>query len=506
MNAFPRSCAFLLTLNAAWAVPAEPHWFNQTIDHFSTSTASFQQRFYMSDTHFKGPGSLIIVIMGGEGGISPSTGIFYPWVLEVLAKMFGALVLEPEHRFYGASLPFGDDSFTREHLEVMNTQQALADAATFIRAQQAARGCTARGTAGYCPVLTVGGSYPGFLSAMMRLRYPAVVDMAYAASAPMKFYSQEVDQYAYYDVITASAERSLPGCAKAVKLSFEATLSFFQNATADETSKRFRLCPHGIDRDAVADDLFFLAEQTFANLNMANYPPDDSTDLHQACLRFSAAAQQGETSMIDAVRSLLINGNGLQAGRAALRSMRSKPESNDGCLDLGSQLPAGSAATARCGDWSGCGVGRDGEMWDYQTCTFEVEAIGFGTSKQMFPDRPWSAQWLTDHCARRFGVTPQPRALADLWGFDEAGLKAASRIIFTNGLNDGWSAGAILHDIVPESVVSINLPNGAHHSDLYHQYPVKGETPDVIAAHSKILELVGTWLHGIQEEVQHISI
>ena len=27
------------------------------------------------------------------------------------------------------------------------------------------------GTPGYCPVITVGGSYPGFLSAMMRVRY-----------------------------------------------------------------------------------------------------------------------------------------------------------------------------------------------------------------------------------------------------------------------------------------------------------------------------------------------
>lgn len=43
---------------------------------------------------------------------------------------------------------------------------------------KAAANCTAeRGQPGYCPVVTVGGSYPGFLSAMMRLRYPAVVDM-----------------------------------------------------------------------------------------------------------------------------------------------------------------------------------------------------------------------------------------------------------------------------------------------------------------------------------------
>ena len=41
-------------------------------------------------------------------------------------------------------------------------------------------------------MLVLGGSYPGFLAAMMRMRYPAVVDMAYASSAPLRFYSQEL--------------------------------------------------------------------------------------------------------------------------------------------------------------------------------------------------------------------------------------------------------------------------------------------------------------------------
>ena len=76
--------------------------------------------------------------------------------------------------------------------KAMTSQEALADAAELIRSTQLARNCTVTGTRGYCPVLVIGGSYPGFLAAMMRMRYPAVVDMAYASSAPLKFYSQEV--------------------------------------------------------------------------------------------------------------------------------------------------------------------------------------------------------------------------------------------------------------------------------------------------------------------------
>ncbi len=96
----------------------------------------------------------------------------------------------------------------------MNTQEALADAAALIRDTQQKRNCTeSRGTDSYCPVLVLGGSYPGFLAAMMRMRYPAVVDMAYASSAPLRFYSQEVSQYEYYAKVTESAERSMKGCA-----------------------------------------------------------------------------------------------------------------------------------------------------------------------------------------------------------------------------------------------------------------------------------------------------
>jgi len=43
-------------------------------------TSRFQQRYYENLTWWDGAGSPIICIMGGEGAIEPSTGIFYPWV------------------------------------------------------------------------------------------------------------------------------------------------------------------------------------------------------------------------------------------------------------------------------------------------------------------------------------------------------------------------------------------------------------------------------------------
>ena len=56
-----------------------------------------------------------------------------------------------------------------------------------------------------------------------------------------------------------------------------------------------------------------------------------------------------------------------------------------------------------------------------------------------------------EHCMKRFAVRPQPKKNVDLWGFDEATLvSSTSRILFVNGLNDGWSVGGILQDLSKE--------------------------------------------------------
>ena len=98
----------------------------------------------------------------------------------------------------------------------------------------------------------------------------------------------------------------------------------------------------------------------------------------------------------------------------------------------------------------------------------------------------------------RFGVRPQPRALADAWGFDELGSAGlTSRIIFTNGINDGWSVGSIVKNI-SDSLVAINMPNGAHHSDLSHSPPSPDDTPDITAGRAQAAELLSTWLDEVR--------
>lgn len=110
------------TASVVTAIPADPYNFTNMIDHFSGNPATFDQRYYKNETWFMGPGNPIFCILGGEGAVPPDTGIFYPFVTDVLAKKFNALVIEPEHRFYGTSLPFGSESYTIENMRLATPQ------------------------------------------------------------------------------------------------------------------------------------------------------------------------------------------------------------------------------------------------------------------------------------------------------------------------------------------------------------------------------------------------
>jgi len=168
-------------------------------------------------------------------------------------------------------------------------------------------------------------------------------------------------------------------------------------------------------------------------------------------------------------------------------------------FNMSSQLPSGENATITGGDWSGVGTGHNGEIWDLQTCTFLVERIGF-SPRSMFPNRPWTMDWLRSHCAARFGVEPKPFEYRKRWRFDDLVKGAnATRILFTNGLNDGWSVGGIKEDL-SDSILALNLETGAHHSDLSHQGPTEADTKEVKKAFRKISKILDNWLDEVKRE------
>jgi lysosomal Pro-X carboxypeptidase len=500
------SLVLLLVVQAGKPAPAQ-FFDDAVIDHFAdVDVESFwSQRYYTSDQYFAGPGNPIICIFGGESNIEPEYGLVYPFVTDRLAAAFSAFVVIPEHRFYGQSQPINRaaiDTARQNGLpdpreQLLTYEQAIADAVLLVQTIQADLGCTSQASSDttYCPVIAVGGSYPGFLAAMARIIRPDVFDMAYAGSAPMKFYAQQVHQFAYYQHIATVNDRDvIAGCSDAVRSALGEVVTAYRNNPTMSKYEPLGICPGTVpaycdepDIDTFLDEVMMMVAYSFANHNMAYYPPSQNTKLYRACELFTSASTSTTTATttidlsFDKVRTFLL---------------MSLTKGDDQCFRMTDQLPDGPNATISAGDWSGVGSGGSGDSWDFQTCTLHVETIGF--VDDLFPYRPWSMEWLQNHCRIRFGVIPRPLAIDQKYRIQSL-EQITSYILFTNGLRDGWSVSGIQQNLT-DTLVAINFPNGAHHSDLSGHGPSPDDTEDIQRGFGQIEQILGNWLQNVTKK------
>lgn len=90
-----------------------------------------------------------------------------------ISQEFKALVVFAEHRYYGESMPYGDQSFdTKEKLGYLTSQQAIADFVDVVKFLREG----SRNHIHPNPVIAFGGSYGGMLAAWFRMKYPAVIE------------------------------------------------------------------------------------------------------------------------------------------------------------------------------------------------------------------------------------------------------------------------------------------------------------------------------------------
>ena len=116
--------------------------------------------------------------------------------------------------------------------EVQRQAFPSADDATLISALLAERNATAS------PVIAVGGSLAGSLAFAIRVKYPSLVDMALASSAPILGYPGLADPYGWYAVATATAEAQAPGCSARVRDAFSA----LDAANASQITRAYNAC------------------------------------------------------------------------------------------------------------------------------------------------------------------------------------------------------------------------------------------------------------------------
>ena len=145
----------------------------------------WRQRYFLN-TDFYEPGGPLFLVIGGEGMIS-GRYVGQAYLAYYLAQKWKGAVATLEHRYYGHSQPTAEA--TNENLEkYLSSQQALADLATFtlFLKEQNLPPSMNPPKLKFSKVLSLGGSYPGSLSAWVRQEYPSFINGgALAFSAPV---------------------------------------------------------------------------------------------------------------------------------------------------------------------------------------------------------------------------------------------------------------------------------------------------------------------------------
>ena len=79
------------------AVP-EPRWFpEQKLDHFSSDSRTWSQRYFINDTFWDHSNGPVFLMMGGEGPANPSWLVAATEIMKNGQK-YSALVVSLEHR------------------------------------------------------------------------------------------------------------------------------------------------------------------------------------------------------------------------------------------------------------------------------------------------------------------------------------------------------------------------------------------------------------------------
>ncbi|KAK6237829.1 hypothetical protein QUC31_003298 [Theobroma cacao] len=447
----------------------ETRYFSQRLDHFSFSDLpNFRQRYLINTEHWVGASRLgpIFLYCGNEGDIewfAVNTGFVWD-----IAPHFGAMVLFPEHRYYGESMPYGSKEEAYKNattLSYLTTEQALADFAVLITDLK--RNLSAEG----CPVVLFGGSYGGMLAAWMRLKYPHIAIGALASSAPILQFEDIVPPDTFYNIVSNSFKHESNSCFDTIKQSWNALTSAGQREDGlQQLSQTFHLC-----RELKSvEDLSNWLESAYSYLGMVNYPypsnflmPLPGHPIREVCRKIDSSPDGSS------ILERIFNGVSVYynyTGEVDCFQLDDDPHGMDG--------------------------------WNWQACTEMVMPMSSDRNTSMFPAYDYDYSAFQEECRRDFQVTPRPRWITtEFGGHDiEHVLKFfGSNIIFSNGLLDPWSGGGVLKNI-SQTIVALVTEEGAHHIDLRASTT---EDPDwLVEQRETEIELIEGWLDNYREKMK----
>ncbi|KAJ1260125.1 hypothetical protein BS78_10G208100 [Paspalum vaginatum] len=467
--------------NSTAAKPFTAHYFAQELDHFTfTPNASmlFSQKYLLNDTFWRRPGGgkgaggadagPLFVYTGNEGDIewfATNTGFMFD-----IAPEFRALLVFIEHRFYGESKPFGNDSYdSPQTLGYLTSTQALADFAILIRSLKKNLSAEA------APVVVFGGSYGGMLASWFRLKYPHVAIGALASSAPILQFDYITPWSSFYDAVSQDFKSESLNCFSVIKATWDVLDERGSNDKGLlELSKLFRSCKTVKYAYSIRNWLW----TAFTYTAMVDYPtPANFLE------NLPAYPVKEMCKIIDGF-----------------------PEDAD---ILEKAFAAASLYYNYTGDQT-CNQIEDGDDphgldgWQWQACTEMIMPMTI-SNESMFPPSTFSYDERSDECFQSWGVRPRPHWITTEYGgykIDKVLKRFGSNIIFSNGMRDPWSRGGVLKNI-SSSIIALVTEKGAHHLDL--RSAAKGDPDWVLEQRRQEVEIIQGWIDQYHQDLAETS-
>jgi len=430
-------------------------YFTQRLDHFNAQDRrTWKQRYFVNSTFWDGTGPIFLQI-GGEGAISAGYVVFLQ--MANYAKVYGALMLALEHRFYGASQPFAN--LSTENLRYLSSQQALADAATFLAAMKNQFATNA-------PVVSFGCSYPGNLAAWFRLKFPTSTLASVASSAPVQ---ATLDFFQYLDVVDKSLSYFAgEKCDQQIQTATNIIQNLLQSSSGRQKLQyMFNLCePLLSDKDI----------STFMSNLMGNF---------MGVVQYND--ENGNPVDISYLCSMMLNSSDALTAYIQISNLFLKAQGAT-CMDVSyknviQQLQDTSSVAA--------GVGM--RQWTYQTC---AEFGYFQTTDSPSDQQPFGnlvpVSYYVDMCKDAFGIEFDTAKRINetniYYGGNELPKYGPTNILFVNGNVDSWHALSVTDTHSP-FLSSILINGTAHCANVLPSSP--NDIPSLVEARKKsLLKLV----------------
>lgn len=336
----------------------------------------------------------------------------------------------------------------------LQVEQGLADYATIIHSIRDEY------EAWDAKVVTFGGSLAGTLAALMRVRYPNLVDIGWASSTPLLGYPDipGISQYSWRKQITENFEQLSPRCPEIVRNGFAA----IQDADSATIRTTFNVCE--AEYDGMWSDVQGVAWGVLESDGEFTYPSSTSK-IPAHCKAMSEVATD------------------LQIFNALIRVGASEYlEPGSGCLNLTEYKAAGQSA--------------DATGWNYLACTEIMHPIGANNITDMFPPYTWSVAGTAGWCAAQFHVTPRPDVIPQEFGLGHIHERFAAthrNILFVYGLMDPWhTLGVGLVNLSLDLPVVV-VPDGSHCADMEAAQPA--DTKTMLAARLREEGILDQWLN-----------